>query len=346
MSDPFQRGLSRYDALSEAMRRRDFISFLGAAASWPLAARAQQAERMRRIGVLLNLAENDPETKVRLNAFLQALQELGWSEGKNLQIDYRWGVGDPDRHRKNAAELVALAPDVILAHGSPIMRPLLRTTRSIPIVFVSVADPVAAGFVENLARPGGNATGFALFEYSISAKWLELLRQVSPTVTRAAVIRDPDQPSGGGQLGAIQAAAAVVRTELTPIDVRDKSEIERAITAFARRPNGGLIVTATALAQIHRSVILALAAQHRLPAIYPAGLYVNDGGLLSYGPDVPDQYRRAAGYVDRVLRGEKPSELPVQAPTKFELLINLKTAKTLGLTVPPALVARADQVIE
>jgi putative ABC transport system substrate-binding protein len=329
------------------MQRRDFITlFGGAVVAIPLAAHAQQAERMRRIGVLMTLAENDPETRVRRAAFLQALQELGWSEGSNLQLDYRWGVGDADRHRKNAAELVALAPDVILAHGSTIVRPLLRATRSVPIVFVSVADPVAAGFVESLARPGGNATGFALFEYSISAKWLELLRQVSPTVTRAAVIRDPDQISGGGQLGAIQGAALLLGVELTPIDVRDVGDMERAITAFARRPNGGLIVTATALAQMNRSVIIALAARHRLPAIYPAGLYVTDGGLLSYGPDIPDQYRLAAGYVDRILRGEKPSELAVQAPIKFELLINLKTAKAIGLTLPSALIARADEVIE
>jgi len=329
------------------MRRREFIALLGGAvAAWPLTGRAQQSERTRRIGVLMNLTENDPETQARRAAFLQALQELGWSEGRNLKIDYRWGMGDPDRHRKNAVELVALAPDVILAHGSPIMRPLLRVTRSVPIVFVSVADPVGGGFVNSLARPGGNATGFALFEYSTSGKWLELLRQISPSVTRVAVFRDADQTSGGGQLGAIQAVAASLKIELIPIDVHDEQEIERALTAFARQPNGGLIVTAAALAQIHRGVILALAAKHRLPAVYPGSLFAVDGGLLSYGPDPIDQYRRAAGYVDRILRGEKPSELPVQAPTKFEMVINLKTANALGLTVPPSVLARADQVIE
>jgi ABC-type uncharacterized transport system substrate-binding protein len=329
------------------VRRRDFIKVVsGSVVTWSVASLAQQPERMQRIGVLMTLAESDPETQARRAAFLQALQELGWSEGRNLQIDYRWGVGDPDRHRKNAAELVALAPDVILAHGSTIMRPLLRVTRSVPIVFVSVADPVGGGFVDSLARPGGNATGFALFEYSTSGKWLELLRQISPNVTRVAVLRDPDQPSGGGQLGALQAVAVSLKVELIPIDVRDAHEIERAITAFSRHPNGGLIVTAAALAQIHRSVIIALAARHRLPAIYSGSLFVADGGLMSYGPDPLDQYRRAAGYVDRILRGEKPSELPVQAPTKFELMINLKTARALDLAVPPSLLARADEVIE
>jgi len=329
------------------MRRREFIVLIGGAvAACPLTGRAQQSEHVRRIGVLMNLSENDPQTLARRTAFLQALEELGWSEGRNLKIDYRWGEGDPDRHRKNAAELVALAPDVILAHGSPIMRPLMRATRSVPIVFVSVADPVGGGFVDSLARPGGNATGFALFEYGTSSKWLELLKQISPNVSRVAVVRDPDQPSGGGQLGAIQAVAASLKIDLIPIDVRDEHEIERAITAFARQPNGGMIVTAAALAQIHRSVIIALAARHRLPAVYPGSLYVVDGGLLSYGPDPVDQYRRAAGYVDRILKGEKPSELPVQAPTKFELMINLKTAKALSLALPPSLLARADEVIE
>jgi len=329
------------------MRRREFIVLVGGAvAAWPLTAHAQQSERVRRIGVLMNLAENDPETQARRTAFLKALQELGWSEGRNLQIDYRWGVGDPDRHRKNAAELVALAPDVILAHGSSIMRPLLRVTRNVPIVFVSVADPVGSGFVNSLAHPGGNATGFALFEYSTSSKWLELLRQISPNVTRVAVLRDPDQPSGGGQLGAIQAVAASLKVDLIPMDIRDEHEIERAITAFARQPNGGLIVTAAALAQIYRSVIIAMAARVRLPAVYPGSYYAVDGGLLSYGPDPVDQYSHAAGYVDRILRGEKPSELPAQAPTKFELMINLTTARALGLSVPPSLLASADQVIE
>jgi putative ABC transport system substrate-binding protein len=328
------------------MRRREFITLLGGAAAWPLAARAQQPERMRRVGVLMNLAQDDPETRVRRDAFLQALHELGWSEGRNLRIEYRWGVGDSDRHRQNAAELIALAPDVILAHGSPIMRPLQRATRTVPIVFVSVADPVAGGFIDSLARPGRNATGFSLFEYGISGKWLELLKQIAPELTRAAVIRDPDQVSGGGQLGAIQAVAPSLRVELSPIDVRDAGEIERAVAAFARQPKGGLIVTAAALAQIHRGVIISLAARHRLPAVYPYRLFVTDGGLISYGPDPVDQYRRAAGYVDRILKGEKPADLPVQAPTKYQIVINLKTARALGLDVPATVLARADEVIE
>ena len=328
------------------MRRRQFITLLGgAAAAWPLAARAQ-GQRMRRIGVLMNLAADDPETRTRRDAFLQGLQELGWSEGRNLQIDYRWGVGDTDLHRKNAAELVALAPDVILAHGSPIVRPLQRVTRTVPIVFVSVADPVAGGFVASLARPAGNATGFATSEYGFSAKWLELLKQIAPPLTRAAVIRDPDQVSGGGRLGAIQAAAPSLRVELSLIDVRDTGEIERAVTAFARRPNGGLIVATSAFAQIHRGAIITLAARHRLPAVYPYRFFVTDGGLISYGPDTVDQYRRAAQYVDRILRGEKPANLPVQAPTKYETVLNLKTAKALGLEIPPQVLARADEVIE
>ncbi len=329
------------------MKRRAFITLLGgAAASLPRAAHAQQADRTRRIGVLMNLAADDPETRRRLAAFLQGLQELGWSEGRNLRIDHRWGVGDPDRHRANAAELVALAPDVILAHGGPIMTPLLRATRTVPIVFVNVTDPVGAGFVASLARPGGNATGFMTAEYSISGKWLELLKQIAPQVTRAAVIRDPDQVSGGGQLGAMQSVAPSLRMELSPIDVRDTAEIERAITAFARQPNGGLIVTAAALAGIHRKRIITLAARHRLPAVYPLRFFVTDGGLISYGSDTVDQYRRAAGYVDRILKGEKPADLPVQAPTKYDLVINLKSAKALGLDLPASVLARADEVIE
>jgi ABC-type uncharacterized transport system substrate-binding protein len=328
------------------VNRRNLIALIGGAAAWPLAARAQQGERVRRVGVLMNLAQDDPETRVRRDAFLQALHELGWSEGRNLRIEYRWGVGDSDRHRQNAAELIALAPDVILAHGSPIMRPLQRATRTVPIVFVSVADPVAGGFIDSLARPGRNATGFSLFEYGISGKWLELLKQIAPELTRAAVIRDPDQVSGGGQLGAIQAVAPPLRVELSPIDVRDAGEIERAVAAFARQPKGGLIVTAAALAQIHRGVIISLAARHRLPAVYPYRLFVTDGGLISYGPDPVDQYRRAAGYVDRILKGEKPADLPVQAPTKYQIVINLKTARALGLDVPATVLARADEVIE
>jgi putative ABC transport system substrate-binding protein len=333
--------------LSRHTRRREFITLLsGAAAAWPLAARAQPVERMRRIGMLMNLAEDDPETRARRIAFLQALQELGWSEGRNIRINYRWGVGDTNRHRANAAELVALAPDVILAHGSPILRPLQRASRTVPIVFVMVADPVGGGFVASLARPGGNATGFTNLEYGLGGKWLELLKQIAPQVTRAAVLRDAAQVSGGGQLGALQAVAPSFGVELRPIDVHDTGGIERTIAAFARQPNGGLVVTASALVQIHRDVIIALAARHRLPAVYPYRLFVTGGGLICYGPDTVDQYRRAAGYVDRILKGEKPSELPVQAPTKYELVINLKTAKALGIDVPPTLLARADEVIE
>jgi putative tryptophan/tyrosine transport system substrate-binding protein len=329
------------------MKRREFITFLGGtAAAWPLAVRAQAADRMKRIGVLLNLAEDDPVTRGRLAAFLGALQELGWSEGRNLRIDYRWGLGDADRHRINAEELVALAPDVILAHGSTIMGPLQRVTRTVPIVFVSVADPVAGGFIASLAQPGTNATGFTSSDYSMSGKWVELLMQIAPNVTRAAIIRDPGQISGGGQLGAIQAVAPQFHVEVSPVGVRDAGEIERAITAFARQPNGSLIVTTSALAQIHRKLIITLAARFRLPAVYPYRLFVADGGLISYGPDTIDQYRRAAGYVDRILRGEKPSNLPVQTPTRYETVLNRKTALALGLEVPATVLARASEVIE
>jgi putative tryptophan/tyrosine transport system substrate-binding protein len=333
--------------MASHIERRKFLATLGsAAAAWPLAARAQQPERVRRIGVLMNLAESDPETRARRAAFLQALQELGWSEGRNVRIDYRWGVGDSDRHRKNAAELVAHEPDIILAHGSPIVRALLEATRTVPIVFVSTADPVGGGFVDSLARPGGNATGFMLYEYGLSGKWLELLREIAPRVTRVAVIRDARQVSGGGQLGAIQAVAHLFGVELRPVDVRDPDEIERDLAAFALQPNGGLIVTAAAFAQIHRDRIITIAARLRLPAVYPYRFMVTSGGLISYGPDLVDQYRRAAGYVDRILKGEKPADLPVQAPVKFEMVINRKTAKALGLEVPPTLLARADEVIE
>jgi putative ABC transport system substrate-binding protein len=301
---------------------------------------------MRRIGVLLNLAPDDPETRARIGAFLGRLGELGWSEGKNLQLEYRWGMGDLDHHRKNATELVALAPDVILVHGSTIMRPLQRATATVPIVFVSVADPIAGGFIDSLSRPGGNATGFTSYDYGMSGKWLELLKQTAPQVVRVAVIRDPAQVSAGGQLGAISAVAPLLGVEPNPIGIRDADEIERAITTFATQPNGGLIITTSAPAQIHRDLIIALAAKNRLPAIYPYRLFVASGGLMSYGPDLVDQYRRAADYVDRILRGEKPGELPVQAPTKYELAINLKTAKALGLNVPSAILARADEVIE
>jgi putative tryptophan/tyrosine transport system substrate-binding protein len=326
--------------------RREFITLLGgAAAAWPLATWAQD-NRMRRIGVLMNLASDDAEGQARLAAFHQGLQQLGWTVGRNVQIDYRWGAGDADRIRKFAAELVALAPDVILSTGSPSAAALQQATRTVPIVFVTVVDPVSSGFVDSLARPGGNITGFSLYEYSISGKWLELLKEIAPGITRAAVIRDPALTAGGGQLGVIQAVAPSVGAEVIPVNVRDAGEIERAITAFARSPNGGLIVTGSTLAAIHRDLIVTLAARHKLPAVYFQRYFVVAGGLISYGSGLVDQYRDAAGYVDRILKGEKPADLPVQAPTKYELVINLKTAKTLGLEVPHTLLARADEVIE
>jgi len=329
------------------MRRRQFIGLLGgAAAAWPLAARAQQGERMRRIGVLTNLVADDPEAQARVGAFLQGLQELGWAVGRNMRIEYRWGAGDADRTRGYAAELVALAPDVILTSGASALAPLLQATRSVPIVFAPVPDTVGAGFVNSLARPGGNTTGFITYEYGLSGKWLELLTQIAPSVTRAAVIRDPAVSAGTGQWGAIQAVAPSVRVLVSPINVRDAGEIERDVAAFAHGSNSGLIVTASALAIRHRNLIVTLAARHRLPAVYYQRGFVTGGGLISYGPDFIDQYRRAAGYVDRILKGEKPSELPVQAPTKYELVINLKTAKALGLEIPPTVLARADEVIE
>jgi len=329
------------------MRRRDFITLLGgAAAAWPLAARAQQPERVRRIGVLTPFAADDPEAKARVEAFVQALQQLGWSVGRNLQIDIRWGAGDAERTRHYAAELVALAPDAILAAGGATVGPLLQATRSVPIVFTLTPDPVGAGFVDSLAHPGGNATGFTNFEYGIGVKWLELLKEMAPRVTRAAVLRDPAIPAGIGEFGAIQAIAPSLGIELRPIDMRDAGEIERAVTAFARSSNGGLIVTSNAWGITHRDLIIALASRHRLPVVYPFRVFITAGGLVSYGPDTIDPHRRAADYLNRILRGDKPSELPVQAPTKFELAINLKTAKALGLTVPPTLLARADEVIE
>jgi ABC-type uncharacterized transport system substrate-binding protein len=321
--------------------RRKFLAMLGSAAAWPLAARAQQPERMRRIGVLMDLASDDPEAQTRGAAFLQGLQQLGWTDGRNLRIDTRWGAGDSERFRKYAAELAALAPEVILCHGSA-----LQASRTVPVVFVAVIDPVGAGFVDSLRRPGGNATGFTFLEYGTSGKWLELLKEIAPRVTRAVVLRDATVPSGIGQFAAIQAVAPSLGVELPPVDLRDAGEIERAITALAPGPNGGLIVTANALAFVHRDLIVTLAARHLLPVIYPGRLFVVSGGLISYSPDRIDQYRRAASYVDRILKGEKPADLPVQAPTKFELVINLKTATMLGLTVPPTLLARADEVIE
>jgi ABC-type uncharacterized transport system substrate-binding protein len=329
------------------MNRREFIALLGSGvAGWPLAARAQQPERMRRIGVLMNLTSDDPEAPGRVAAFAQGLGELGWAVGRNVMIDYRWGAGDVERNRKYAAELVALAPQVILANSTQAVAALLQATRTVPIVFVGLPDPVGAGFVNSLARPGGNITGFLAFEYGMGAKRLELLKEVAPQTTRVALLRDPTVAAGAGLFGAIQAVAPSVGVELSPIDVRDASEIEHAVTAFARSPNGGLIVTGAPLAALHRDVIIKVAARHRLPAVYTFRYYVNSGGLISYGPDNVDQYRQAAGYVDRILKGEKPADLPVQAPTKYQLVINLKTAKALGLTVPPTLLARADEVIE
>jgi ABC-type uncharacterized transport system substrate-binding protein len=331
------------------MNRREFITLLGGAAApsflWPLAARAQQAQAMRRIGVLVYLAAGDAEGQARLAAFTQALSQLGWSEGRNLRIESRWANGgDVQRH---AAELVALAPDILLAAtGTATVAPLLQATRTIPIVFVNVIDPVGSGFVASLAHPGGNATGFTIYEYSMSGKWLELLKEIAPGVTRAAVLRDPAVASGIGQFGAVQIVAPALGVQMTPVDVRDAGEIERAVAAFARGSHGGLIVTGSALGIVHRELIVTVAARHKLPAVFPGRFYVTSGGLISYGPDLIDQFRRAAGYVDRILKGEKPAELPVQAPTKYELVINLKTAKALGLEVPPALLARADEVIE
>ncbi len=329
------------------MKRREFLALIGgAAAAWPLAARGQQGERVRRIGVLMSLAADDPESQARHAAFLQGLQEWGWTAGRNVQIDYRFAAGDAERIRKSAAELVALAPDVILATGSPVTAALLQATRTVPIVFAQVPDPVANGFVASLAQPGGNATGFTIYEYGTSAKWLELLKEIAPQVTRAAVLRDPAIASGIGQLAAIQGVAPALGVELRPVGVRDAAEIERAVTAFARDPNGGLIVLASPLSIVQRDLIIALAARYRLPAVYSLRFFIASGGLISYGPDSIEPYRRAASYVDRILKGEKPADLPVQAPTKYELVINLKTAKALGLDVPASLLATADEVIE
>jgi putative tryptophan/tyrosine transport system substrate-binding protein len=326
------------------MRRREFMTLVGGMASLSLTARALQSERKRRVGVLMGLA-GDAQAEDRIAAFVQGLQQLGWTDGRNLQIDYRRGAGGTDNTRRYAAELVALEPDVILASGGSVVGALLQATRTVPIVFTQTPDPVAAGFVASLARPGGNATGFATSEYGISAKWLELLKEIAPGVTRAAVLRDPTIAAGIGQFALIQSAASSFGVELSPIDVRDDIEIERGVAAFARGSNSGLIVTSSASAAVHRELIITLAARFRLPAVYSYRYFTTSGGLISYGPDPIDQYRRAAGYVDRILRGEKPADLPVQAPTKYELAINLKTAKALGLT-PPALLARADEVIE
>jgi putative ABC transport system substrate-binding protein len=329
------------------VRRRDFIAmFGGSAVAWPLAARAQQRGRMRHVGILTPFAAGDVEGNARLTAFAQGLQQSGWTVGQNVRIDHRWGDGKANTMLKYAAELVALSPDVILASSSAAVSPLLQTTRAIPIVFAGVADAVGAGYVESLARPGGNVTGFTVLEYAFAAKWLELLKQIAPGVTRVAVLRDSAIAAGPGFFGVLQALAPSLGVELRPVDIRDADEIERIVTAFAQGSSGGLIVTGSPAATAHRDLIISLAARHRLPAVYFAGFYCAAGGLLCYGTDFLDQFRRAAGYVDRILKGEKPADLPVQAPTKFELVINLKTAKTLGLTVPEKLLVAADEVIE
>jgi len=329
------------------MRRREFITLVGGAAAWPMAARAQQNERVRRIGVLVASPADDAEWKARLAAFNDGLAQLGWIEGRNVRVDTRWATTNADDLRKQAAELVATTPDVLVAaSGTTSIAPLLQATRTVPIVFAIVVDPVGAGFVASLARPGGNATGFTMFEYGMSGKWLELLKQIAPGVTRAAVLRDPAIASGIGQFGAIQAVAPSLGVELSPVDVRDAPEIERAVAAFAGIPNGGLVVTASPSSTIHRDLIIALAARHKLPAVYWERFYVAAGGLISYGPDRLDQYRQAAGYVDRILKGEKAADLPVQVPTKFQIVINQRTAKALGIAVPQSVLTRADEVIE
>ena len=327
------------------MRRRDFVSLLGGATVWPFAAGAQQREPMRRIGVILPATADDAEFQTWLGGFQQGLAQLGWIIGSNVRIDTRWATTNAAEIRRHATELVALAPDVILASGTSTVGPLLQVTRTVPIVFPTVVDPVGAGFVDSLARPGGNATGFLIFEYSLGGKWLELLKQIAPDVKRVAVLRDA-ATSGLGQFGAIQAVAPSFNVEVSPINMRDASEIERDIAAFAQSPNGGLILTGSGISIFHHNLIITLAARHKLPAVYYERFFIAAGGLVSYGPDRINLYRLAAGYVDRILKGEKASDLPVQAPTKYELVINLKTAKTLGLTVPPSLVARADEVIE
>jgi putative ABC transport system substrate-binding protein len=326
--------------------RREFIAGLGSAATWPAAARAQQPERVRRIGVLLPASAEDPDFQVRIVAFQEELKRSGWSIGRDLRIDIRWAGIKADDIRRHAAELAAFTPDVILAYGSSTVGPLLQVTRTVPVVFPVVGDPVGAGFVASQARPGGNATGFMAFEYSLSGKWLELLKEIAPSVTRVAVLRDPAVPSGIGQFGVIQAKALSIRMEVAPIDVRDASEIERAVTSFARSANGGLIATSVAGSELHHGLIIALAARHKLPAVYFERSFVSAGGLISYGPNFVYQFRLAATYVDRILRGEKPADLPVQAPSKYETAINLKTAKALGLTVPETLLATADEVIQ
>jgi putative tryptophan/tyrosine transport system substrate-binding protein len=329
------------------VKRREFIALLGgAAAAWPIAVRAQQTERIRRIGVLSNLSATDAEAQVRTSAFVQALQDLGWSIGRDLQIDYRWSNGDANRLRTHAAELIALKPDVVFATSGVSIMPLEEAGSHVPMVFAQTIDPVGLGVVESLSRPGGNATGFTQIEFSITAKWLELLKQIAPAITRAAVLRDPFDPVGIGQWAAMQSMSALFAVELSVVNARDVNAIERGITKIANSPNAGLLVTASAPTAVHREKIVRLAAQHRLPAVYPYRYFITAGGLLCYGPDTIEQYRRAAGYVDRILKGAKPADLPVQAPTKYQLVINLRTAKALGLEVPPTLLALADEVIE
>jgi putative tryptophan/tyrosine transport system substrate-binding protein len=326
------------------MKRRDFITLVGSTVAWPLAARAQQGERMRRIGVLMNRAADIPEGQDRLAAFHQGLQELGWRIGHNVRIDTRWSADNADQSAKYAAELVALAPDIVLASGTLAVTALQHISRTLPIVFAAVADPVGAGIVDSLAHPGGNATGFMNYEYNLAAKYLELLKEIAPRVTRVAIIRNAANPAGVAQFGALQNAARSLGVETSPVNVRDAREIERSVEAFARLPNGGLIMTQTA--NFYRDLIIAVAARHKLPAVYGLRYDVTGGGLISYGPDIVDQFRQAGGYIDRILKGEKPADLPVQAPTKYQLVLNLKTAKALGLDVPATLLARADEVIE
>jgi putative ABC transport system substrate-binding protein len=327
------------------VKRREFITLLSGAAAWPLVAKAQQSERTRRVGVLVNLSENDPDGQDVVAAFVRELQRLGWSGGHNVRIDTRWGAGDRERYRSLAAELVGLVPDVILAATSDVVAALQRASQATPIVFVGIIDPIGSGLVASMARPGGNATGFTVFEYAIAAKWLELLKEIAPSLTRVAVLRDANVASGIGQFAAVQTVAPI-GTELSAIGVRNAKEVEDAVAALGRDPKGGLIVTASGFGANHPQLIATLAAHHNVPAVYPFRYFARAGGLMCYGPNYPDQYRRAAGYVDRILKGEKPADLPVQAPTKYELVINLKTAKALGLEVPPTLLARADEVIE
>jgi ABC-type uncharacterized transport system substrate-binding protein len=329
------------------VKRREFITLLGGTvATWPPVARAQQPDRMRRVSLLMTLGADEPIAKARVAAFVERLYELGWREGENLRLDIRWNVQDPEHLRVDVANLVALAPDVVLATGSITVGPLVQATRTLPIVFVIVPDPVGAGFVESLARPGGNATGFLQFEFSLSGKWLELLKEIAPDTTRVAVLRDPSLTAGVAQFAAIQIVAPAVRVELIPLNVGNAAGIERAIASFAQTANSGLIVTSSPVTAVHRDLIIKLAAQYQLPTVYYERFLATAGGLISYGPDFVEQYRRGADYVDRILRGEKPADLPVQTPTKYEMVINLKTAQALGLTVPPALLVRADEVIE